>query len=926
LWFFVYCYFVFVIYLFMRKYIILFIAFIFSQVAAHAQHYWQQQVNYVIEVSLDDTARTLDGFVRMEYTNNSPDTLHFIWFHLWPNAYKNDKTAFSDQLLENGRKDFYFSEKDKRGYINRLAFRVDDAPAQMEDHPQHIDIVRLVLPSPLAPGKKTIITTPFHVQLPHIFSRSGYMDNIFQLTQWYPKPAVYDHKGWHPMPYLDQGEFYSEFGNYDVRINVPAGYVVAASGQRSDGGAAGNPLRHTLENAHDFAWFASKEFIVKSDTIQLASGRTINAFSYYTAKEEKLWSNSMQMIKDAIRFRSRMLGEYPYNTVSVVQGPADAAGGMEYPTITVISGLSDEKTLDFIIEHELGHNWFYGILASNERTYPWMDEGMNTYYDLLYMQEKYGTQGMGIMESAGAGGMKSKFPQDELQFALDVVTGIKKDQPINTASDKLANYNYDVIAYLKAARWLQQVEAYVGKEQFNAAMKQYYEQWKFRHPYPEDFRRSVETATGKSLATFYAALDTTETRKTVFEKNRKLKVTGLFSLKDYKKYHYISLMPAIGANKYDKLMIGIGIHNHSLPPNPFQFALFPLYATNSKQLNGIGKISYSWLPDKTIYKVQAGIIGGRFSTRSGLDSNGNKVFGGFYKAVPFVRIIFNEKNPRSKHTWWLDARTYFIGEKDFTFKMKTTDSNLYPVENNYTTRYLNQLTIGADNYRVLYPYDAQLQLQQGKEFYRLNFTGNYFFNYANGGGMNVRLFAAKFGYLGERSPTKELNSFPFQPKLTAVRGDEDYTYSNYFMGRTGSEGLASQQIMMRDGGLKIRTDLFQGLQGRSDEWVASINFSTTLPDKLFPFKLPLKLFLDAGTYAEAWDKNAETSRFLYVGGLQLSLFSNLVNIYAPVVFSKEFKDNLKTIPEDYKFLKRLSFSIDLHTLSSRKLLSRAGVY
>src|SRR5262249_762212 len=149
----------------------------------------------------------------------------------------------------------------------------------------------------------------------------------------------------------------------------------------------------------------------------------------------------------------------------------------------------------------------------------------------------------------------------------------------------------------------------------------------------------------------------------------------------------------------------------------------------------------------------------------------------------------------------------------------TTDSLYYPVAGQYHFRYLNQLSLNIQDNRVLYPYKALLQFQQAASFYRINLTGNYFFNYAGGGGMDVRVFGAKFGYIGKKDPSQDLTLF--QPKLTAVRGNEDYTYNNYFFGRNEYDGFASQQIMMRDGDLKLRTDLFQGLQGRSDNWVAS---------------------------------------------------------------------------------------------------------
>ncbi|HEU4901609.1 MAG TPA: hypothetical protein VFT06_02430, partial [Flavisolibacter sp.] len=295
---------------------------------SYAQTGWQQHVAYTIDVTLNDNEKTLDAFEKLVYTNNSPDTLRYLWFHIWPNAYKNDRTAFSDQLLENGNTKFYFAGKEQRGYINRLDLKADGITAKTEDHPQHIDIIKVVLPKPLPPKRTVTITTPFHVKLPFNVSRGGYDGRSFQITQWYPKPAVYDNKGWHEMPYLDQGEFYSEFGSFDVHITVPANYVVAATGELQDeaekqwlktrenfslpetpkqttppvarGGRptvqkkfparqaaapelqATKTIHYKQENVHDFAWFADRNFIVNSDTAALPSGRVITVSTFYT--------------------------------------------------------------------------------------------------------------------------------------------------------------------------------------------------------------------------------------------------------------------------------------------------------------------------------------------------------------------------------------------------------------------------------------------------------------------------------------------------------------------------------------------------------------------------------------------------------------------------------------------------------------------
>jgi hypothetical protein len=217
------------------KRLLFIIFFVAAFASSFAQNkYWQQEVNFTISVSLNDKEHTLDAIETIEYINRSPDTLPFIYFHIWPNAYRNDRTAFSDQMLDIGRTDFYFSASNRKGYINQLDFKVDGSTAAIVPDSTNIDIIKVVLPKPLAPGKKINIITPFKVKLPYNFSRGGHIGKDYQVTQWFPKPAVYDHKGWHPMPYLDQGEFYSEFGKFDVEITAPSAYVVAATGILQD--------------------------------------------------------------------------------------------------------------------------------------------------------------------------------------------------------------------------------------------------------------------------------------------------------------------------------------------------------------------------------------------------------------------------------------------------------------------------------------------------------------------------------------------------------------------------------------------------------------------------------------------------------------------------------------------------------------------
>ncbi len=277
---------------------------------------------------------------------------------------------------------------------------------------------------------------------------------------------------------------------------------------------------------------------------------------------------------------------------------------------------------------------------------------------------------------------------------------------------------------------------------------------------------------------------------------------------------------------------------------------------------------------------------------------------------------------------FFDFRTYFITEKSFDnydYIIGSDSSVIYPKSFTTATRYVNQLTYQASNSRVLYPYSYQLQLQQGKGFYRANVTADYFFNYAKGGGLSARFFAAKFGFIGSQNNAV---AYAYQPILLGANGDNDYLYNNYFVGRSATNanaaplvknaGIAAQQIMPPNtGGLHFRLD--ESVGGISDTWVSSINLNTTLPGKLFPIKIPLKLYFDAGTYASAWKKGSTQSRFIYVGGLQLSLFKNVLNIYAPLIYSKEFKEYLNTDKNANKFTRKITFSIDIQNITLKKL-------
>jgi len=510
----------------------------------YSQNYFQQECNYTINVKLDDSKNDLTADETIEYTNHSPDELTFIWFHLWPNAYKNNNTALAKQLIADGNKKFYFAEKNERGWIDGLDFKVDGQTVKTEYHPEHIDIIKLILNQPLKPGGKIIVTTPFRVHIPiGVFSRLGHIGQQYQITQWYPKPAVYDKYGWHPMPYLNQGEFYSEFGTFDVFITLPKNYVVGATGDYVDGeeeiawlnkkveaakamenfprdaifppsSSEWKTLHFHQEKVHDFAWFADKRYYVLKDEVELPySKRKVIAWAMFTGAEGKLWKQSAKYVADAVYYYSLWNGEYPYNHATAVDGALSAGGGMEYPNITVIGKMNDTRTLDRVIAHEVGHNWFYGILGSNERDHAWMDEGINSFYEGRYMDKKYPADSVKTFASTKIAGINvdigkllgipnlNESTLFDLAYRFNAVK--KMDQPVDLTSAEYTSENYGTIVYGKTAVLFEYLRSYLGTELFDKCAQKYFEEWKFKHPYPDDIKKVYEDVSGKNLSWFF---------------------------------------------------------------------------------------------------------------------------------------------------------------------------------------------------------------------------------------------------------------------------------------------------------------------------------------------------------------------------------------------------------------------------------------
>ena len=551
------------------KRLIITITSCFVVLISNSQEYFQQKVDTYIDVELDDENHILRGFEKMVYYNNSSFTLDKIIIHLWPNAYKNSNTNLAKQKYSDGSISFKYADSIDLGYIDSLDFKVNGDKVKWQFLNEQVDISELDLTKPLNPGDSITITTPFRVKIPSgKFSRLGHIGQSYQITQWFAKPAVFDKNGWHPMSYLDQGEFYSEFGNYDVSITVPKNYILMATGDlqneeeleflnekaeltsqlikennlpvrdsfgRKDmsfpkSSVEKKTLRFVQKNVHDFAWFTDKRYHVLKGELNV-NNRKITSWALFTNNEAKLWRRSIEYINDATRYFSKWVGEYPYNHVTAVDGTISAGGGMEYPNITVIGSSGDSKSLETVIVHEVGHNWYYGILGSNERDNAWMDEGLNTYIEIRYMEEKYPNgyfrkKDSNQNESRGIS-LNISLEEKELQhIAYQFNASRNYDQPLKMGSKDFTQMNYGAMVYCKTGIGFHYLKAYLGEELFDNCMNEYFKQWKFKHPNPDDIKAVFETVSNENLDWFFEDYIKT-TKKTDYSFKKVTKINNL---------------------------------------------------------------------------------------------------------------------------------------------------------------------------------------------------------------------------------------------------------------------------------------------------------------------------------------------------------------------------------------------------------------
>ncbi len=518
----------------------------------YGEPYFQQQVDYYMDVTLLPESKKYRGTANIAYTNHSKQSLDTLWFHVYPNAYKTRNTAFARQRARHLKRHFHFAVEEDRGYLNILSVKSNEQNLNWRYKRDAIDLIKIVLPRPLTPNQSITLIIAFEGKFPCLFSRMGYFGrDYFAATQWYPKAAVYDADGWHSESYLDMGEFYGEYGDFEVNLTVPRNYLVEATGKlkltqsekrfreeikaQTDSALAyqsadslnaylwhwilkrnkqtkysdTKTLTFKAENVHDFAWFAGDLFFLMEDTYRnaayIANDSAITRV-LVTPYHLEAWRNVPTYINRTLDFYGKHVGPYDYPKVAVVDGALSAGSGMEYPMVTIVStgNSSVFRALEMVVMHEIGHNWFYGMLGSNERTCVFLDEGLNSFYEYKYMNHHYGRNNLTNFRNlfGGLPLLKDIGEWHLIHFSYGSLANRRLDQPLHLRADAFTPANYGAVNYHKSISLLLALEWYIGEETFQHGIRLYFDRWKGKHPKLKDFVQCMEEISGVSLQGF----------------------------------------------------------------------------------------------------------------------------------------------------------------------------------------------------------------------------------------------------------------------------------------------------------------------------------------------------------------------------------------------------------------------------------------
>jgi len=492
---------------------------ILTSIWATAQNnttYWQQKVDYKMDVDMDVKNYQYTGIQELVYTNNSPDTLNRVFYHLFFNAFQpGSEMDVRSQTIPDpdprvGDRISKLSPEEQ-GFLKVKSLTQNGVKLNFKEVGT---ILEVELDKPVLPGEETSFKMYFNGQVPLQIRRSGRNNEegvALSMTQWYPKMAEYDFEGWHADPYIGR-EFHGVWGDFDVKINIDKNFVIGGTGYLQNpqeigygfekegtkvNRKKGNKITwHFLApKVHDFAWAADPDFI--HDKITAADGTDLHFFYKNDPKIIENWKKFQPKVEELLLYFNEHIGPYPWEQYSVIQG---GDGGMEYAMATLITGKRSFGSLVGVTAHEMAHAWFQHLLATNEIKHEWMDEGFTSYISTPAENEVMGKK------------VEKPFARTYVGYVRLAKSGVEQPQTTHADRYKL-NAAYGAAAYTKGSVFLSQLGYIIGQENLQKTLHRYYDDWKFKHPTPNDFIRVAEKVSGAELDWYLT--DWTQTTNTI---------------------------------------------------------------------------------------------------------------------------------------------------------------------------------------------------------------------------------------------------------------------------------------------------------------------------------------------------------------------------------------------------------------------------
>lgn len=501
--------------------LLVFLGYCNNTQAQNTSNYWQQHVDYTMVVDMDVETYQYKGEQKLIYTNNSPDAITRVYYHLYFNAFQpGSEMDIRLQNIVDPDKRMITEEKLSRiaalteseiGFLHATSLKQDGVTLTYNEEGT---VLVVDLAKPIPAGSKTTFEMTFEGQVPVQIRRSGRNNKdgvALSMSQWYPKLAEYDFEGWHADPYIAR-EFHGVWGDFDVKLTIDKKYVVGGTGYLQNPQEIGHGYEtegskikkqrgkkltwhFKAPMVHDFMWAADPDYV--HDTLQMENGPTLHFLYKNDPKFEETWKNVQPLTEKAMQFFSKNIGTYPYKQYSVIQG---GDGGMEYAMSTLITGGEKPGSVIGTMIHELAHSWFQHILATNEAKHEWMDEGFTSFISALASNEIRNQN----KQNPFAGSYKG--------YYYLVKSG--KEQPQSTHADRYdSNTPYGSSAYRKGAIFLSQLGYVIGQDKLMETIRKYFDDFKFKHPVPNDIKRTAEKVSGMELDWYL--MDWTQTTNTI---------------------------------------------------------------------------------------------------------------------------------------------------------------------------------------------------------------------------------------------------------------------------------------------------------------------------------------------------------------------------------------------------------------------------